>query len=241
MTPDRPPWDPSGAPEEVGMLEFDHVFCLVPPDGNWAGRLSAAGWDLDAGTVHERQGTRNRRLVWAGRYLELVWVHDRAEAAANPLRFDRRADWPSTGASPLGLGLRGHLPHEVRDEFWRYDGLPITVWVHRDSTGTPERPMVVVLDVGGDRGTAAGRDAAGRPGGAGELLEVRLSGPSPARLPAFRGPRVDQAPGPPGLDLLATGRGRPVEVTDLLRIRTPTDPLPADPQVTPARRRASDR
>jgi hypothetical protein len=200
-----------------GALELDHVFCLVPPDGDWADRLAAAGWPLDAGTVHEGQGTRNRRLAWEGRYLELVWVHDRAEAAGNVLRFDRRADWARTGASPFGIGLRGVLPDDEREHFWRYDGLPVTVWVHRDSEEAPERPLVVVLEVGGSRGPARGRDTAGRPGGSGQLLEIGLRGPAPARLPPFDGPRVEQANGAPGLELVASG-GRPVQVTDLLRI-----------------------
>jgi Glyoxalase-like domain len=203
--------------EDGAGLEFDHVFCMVPPDGDWADRLAAAGWQLDAGTVHEGQGTRNRRLVWAGRYLELVWVYDRAEAAGNALRLDRRADWAITGASPLGVGLRGLLPEEQREHFWRYDGLPIPVWVHRDSEAAPERPLVFVLEVGGRRRPAHGRDTAGRPGGSGVLHQVTLRGPSPARLPPFDGPRVEQAAGPPGLELVATG-GRSVEVTDLLRI-----------------------
>src|SRR4051795_11594990 len=99
------------------MLELDHVFCMVPPAGDWARQLSERGWVLDAGTRHEAQGTRNRRLVWAGQYLELVWIEDPAAARANPLRLDRRAEWAATGASPFGVGLRGRLTAEQRADF----------------------------------------------------------------------------------------------------------------------------
>ena len=61
-------------------MELDHVFCLVDPDDDWAARLGGAGWLLDAGSFHAGQGTRNRRLRWAGCYLELLWVHDVVEA-----------------------------------------------------------------------------------------------------------------------------------------------------------------
>src|SRR3954447_17013990 len=88
------------------MLQLDHVFCFVPPDGDWAGRLTVAGWALDAGTVHEGQGSRNRRLAFAGQFLELVWLHDPELARANPLRLDRRAHGAGSGASPFGFGLR---------------------------------------------------------------------------------------------------------------------------------------
>ena len=73
-------------------MELDHVFCMVNPDDDWAARLAAAGWRLDAGMTHAGQGSRNRRLRWPGCYLELLWVHDHVEARQNQLRLDRRAD-----------------------------------------------------------------------------------------------------------------------------------------------------
>ena len=76
---------------ERAEVQLDHVFCMVDPDADWAARLTAAGWRLDAGSTHAGQGTRNRRLRWADCYLELLWVHDAAEARHNALRLDRRA------------------------------------------------------------------------------------------------------------------------------------------------------
>jgi Glyoxalase-like domain len=91
------------------VLELDHVFVMVDDLDDTAARLEQDGWLLDAGTVHPGQGTRNRRLLWPEQYLELLSVADRAEACANPLRLDRRAEWRSSGASPFGLVLRGQL------------------------------------------------------------------------------------------------------------------------------------
>jgi hypothetical protein len=195
------------------MLELDHVFCFVPPDGEWAGRLGAAGWALDAGTAHEGQGTRNRRLPFARQFLELVWLTDAAEARANPLRLDRRADWRATGASPFGFGFRGLLDDST--DFWPYDALGIRIWVHRDNERAPERPLVFVLEV-----DLAGR-LPGRPTSPeqrAELVAVRHTGPAAATLPSYDGPPVEHTPGPHRLDL-AVDRGREVTVTGLVSIQ----------------------
>lgn len=203
------------------MLELDHVFCVVSPEGDWAERLQVAGWRLDSGTVHAGQGTRNRRLVLTGQYLELVWVHDPDEAARNPLRLDRRADWRTTGASPFGFGLRGRVPDTLRHDFWRYDGLPIPVWVHRDNEEAVERPMVFVLDLeAAPPGTATGRTGSGRPESTANprsLRSVDHSGGLPAPLPEYVGAPVRFTAGPHHLDLVVDAGG-PVVVSDLLAI-----------------------
>jgi hypothetical protein len=99
------------------MLVLDHLFCMVAPDGRAARQLEEAGWLLDAGTVHPGQGTRNRRLAWADCYFELLWVCDIVEARANPLRLDRRACWSESGASPIGIGLRGRLTEPDAEDY----------------------------------------------------------------------------------------------------------------------------
>jgi hypothetical protein len=204
------------------MLELDHVMCLVPPDGNAPARLEAAGWRLDAGTVHAGQGTRNRRLPWSGQYLELLWIADLDEAQRAPLRLDRRADRARSGASPFGFGFRGSLPPALRDDYWRYDGLPMPVWVHRDDERAPERPLVFVLDFSGLERSLTGRDRGGKPAepAAGRLRAVRHTGPQPAPLPPYDGPVIESAPGPHRLELTVDGgpAGGRVVVTDWLAV-----------------------
>jgi hypothetical protein len=198
------------------MLALDHVFCLVPPDGDWAARLTNAGWALDAGTAHEAQGTRNRRLVFARQYLELVWVEDTRTARRNPLRLDRRAEWAATGTSPFGIGLVGQLPEEQRADFWAYDAFaPMRVWVHHDNERAPERPLVFVLDFDGP---APGRPPDATRAGLGDLDAVRHSGPAPPSLPAFDGPPVHHTPGPHGLEIVVTA-GTSMAVSEILAIR----------------------
>jgi Glyoxalase-like domain len=203
------------------VLELDHVFCLVPPAGDWAARLTAAGWPLDAGTAHAGQGSRNRRLIWSAHYLELLWIEDDDAARSNPLRLDRRADWMRTGASPFGFGLRGRLPDPLRGDYWRLDGLPMQVWVHRDSDRAPQRPLVFVLDLSTlPDPRAGGRTAGGHPARAanpGGLRSIGHAGPEPAALPPFAGPPVVFTAGPHRLTL-SVDAGTALAVTDLLAL-----------------------
>lgn len=193
------------------MLELDHVLCMVDPEDAWAERLTAAGWELDAGMSHPGQGIRNRRLVLAGHYLELAWIEDRAEARANSLRLDRRADWATTGASPFGIGLRGRLLPEEEPALWLYEDLGFPIWVHRDDADRPGHPLVFVLDL-------PSRRPAGTAPHAGVLQCVEHRGPGAAGFLRYSGPRVVHRPGRHRLELVVDA-GRPVEVTDLLAVR----------------------
>jgi hypothetical protein len=174
------------------VLELDHLFCFVGDPAREVQRLEGEGWELDAGQAHPGQGTRNRRLRLERHYLELLWIEDSAEARANPLRLDRRAD-PSTGASPLGIGLRGR-PEEIRD-FWPYDALGPRIWIHRDDERHPERPLVFAIEV-----------ARVPAGDLGVLRAVRVHGPAPPSLPPYAGPPVTYVPGMPLLELMVGDR-----------------------------------
>jgi len=128
------------------VLELDHVFAMVTDPGQAAARLEDHEWVLDVGQAHRGQGTRNRRLVWPEAYFELLWLTDAAEAAANPLRLDRRAAWTTAGASPFGVAFRGQIESADSHEFWLYDALGPRIWIHRDNERFPERPLVLVLE-----------------------------------------------------------------------------------------------
>jgi len=201
-------------------LELDHVFCVVGDLNEVASRVENAGWILDSGSAHSGQGTRNRRLVWPERYLELVGITDRREARANRMRMDQRPDWASTGASPFGFGLRGELAAADRDDYWLYEDLGIPIWVHRDNEQAPDRPLVFVLEM--DKAHLVERRARLRAADRGRrhrgsLEAIHVQANAPARFPIYAGPRVTQAPGTPQLELVA-GPGPAQSMNDILTI-----------------------
>ena len=57
---------------------------------------------------------------------------------------------PGSGASPVGIGLRGQLTEADAEDYWRYDALGLPIWVHRDNERAPERPLVFVLEIPDD-------------------------------------------------------------------------------------------
>ena len=204
-------------------LELDHVFCLVEEPGPAVEHLEADGWRLDPGREHPGQGTRNRRLVWSAQYFEVLWLTDRAEAEANPLRLDRRADWAVTGASPFGFGLRGLIDPAAREEFWLYDQLGPRIWIHRDGADQPERPLVFVLETNPremeaqrPRTWLAAEQAQHREG---ELTSVVVRGPAPPALPAFSGPPVTWAQGEHHLELVVDPDGVARTIAPALTLR----------------------
>ena len=147
--PDRPPPAPrrrQNIDHRAVMLEIDHLFCFVDPGADWASRAGEGGWILDQGVEHAGQGMRNRRLWLPEQYLEFIWLSSRTDAANNPLRLDRRADWRTTGACPFGVGLRGQLDEDWRSEFWAYRppyAPEAYLWVHRSNESTP---LVFVIE-----------------------------------------------------------------------------------------------
>jgi len=203
------------------MLEFDHVFCMVTPDGEAARLLERNGWLLDAGTAHAGQGTRNRRLWWPEQFLELLWVADSDEARSNQLRLDVRADWVSSGASPFGIALRGSLPENRARDFWPYDELGPRIWVHQDNERAPQRPLVFILEAAPNKLVRHRADARPREMPAqrqpGALQRLRLSGPEPGQVPAYQGPPIEQLAGAPHLHVVASG-APPLRVDELLSL-----------------------
>jgi hypothetical protein len=211
-------------------LEIDHLFCFVQPDSGWAERASAAGWILDDGIEHLGQGTRNRRLWLPDLYLEFIWLSSRSDAAGNPLRLDRRADWRTTGACPIGIGLRGPLDDELRPQFWAYEppwNRGGCILVHETNEKDAGAPFVFVMETDANVATRMRpRDRlADRP----HLLAharsvtvdtVTLHNPFPAQaLLARVAPRVVTRVGPPRLEVSLVGpAGTALALTDELSL-----------------------
>jgi len=85
-------------------LELHHFFILVKPEAKVAERLLALGMRESPGRIHAGQGTANRLFHFLNGTLELLWVHDAAEAENGPghdLCFAQRTGNPA--ASPFGV------------------------------------------------------------------------------------------------------------------------------------------
>lgn len=207
----------------VTVLELDHVFWMVADPAEAVRRLEDDGWVLDTGQAHGGQGTRNRRLAWREQFFELLWVTNAAEARANPLRLDRRADWPSPVASPIGLAFRGQIEPAHGDEFWLYEALGPRIWIHRDNERVPERPLVLVLEASEEqmeqrRRLISGSEAVGQRR-RGQLSEVRVRGPSAPSLTPFAGPSVVYERGSHALELIVSNDKSALSISEGLMLR----------------------
>jgi hypothetical protein len=91
-------------------LALDHVFVCTSAGAPEAEALAAAGLTEGPGNVHPGQGTACRRFFFRNAYLELLWVHDEAQARSPttaPLRLWERWRGRADGHTcPFGIGLR---------------------------------------------------------------------------------------------------------------------------------------
>ncbi|BBE74582.1 VOC family protein [Oharaeibacter diazotrophicus] len=191
-------------------LRLDHVFLFVElaearPGGAVHDRLAAAGLVPSYERRHHGQGTANVCWCFDDAYLELLFVVDPDEIAAPATarsRLAERARWRTTGASPVGIGLRGGaLPLPTWE--YRFEGLPpglsIPVAAASDDVRRPfvfvspgTRPPVEWTDghagvrqvAAGWTGFAVEIDTGAAPAGDLEALVSAVPGVTLARRPA---------------------------------------------------------
>jgi Glyoxalase-like domain len=104
---------------------LDHVFVLCAQGAPEAEALSRLGLREGSGNTHPGQGTACRRFFFRNAYLELLWVHDDAEAQSPrslPTRLFERWSARGAGASPFGVVLRSAGPGPAEPPFptWPY-------------------------------------------------------------------------------------------------------------------------
>jgi hypothetical protein len=90
-------------------MEFDHLFICTSAGAREADALAAAGFAEGAPNTHPGQGTSCRRFFFLNAYIELLLVHDPAEAQSAPARRTRlweRWSGRAAGACPFGFGFR---------------------------------------------------------------------------------------------------------------------------------------
>ncbi|WP_448602217.1 VOC family protein [Thermoleptolyngbya sp.] len=115
-------------------MELDHIFICTPSLATDASRLADFGLQPGRSRVHAGQGTQNVCFFFDNAYLELLGLHDEAEARSPvvaPLGLWERVHWQQTGACPFGVCLRlvsGSL-EAVSAETWGYAApfLPLDV------------------------------------------------------------------------------------------------------------------
>lgn len=90
-------------------FELDHVFVCTAPGAPEADALVSLGLAEAQPNTHPGQGTSNRRFFFHNAMLELLWVHDEAEARSpitSRTRLFERWSGRSSGACPFGLCFR---------------------------------------------------------------------------------------------------------------------------------------
>src|SRR5918993_3872640 len=90
-------------------LELDHLFVCTDPGAPEAERLISLGVREAPANNHPGQGTANRRFAFSNAMIELLWVHDPAEAQSQATartllweRWSRRSE----GCCPFGICVR---------------------------------------------------------------------------------------------------------------------------------------
>jgi hypothetical protein len=90
-------------------FELDHLFIWTDIGACEADRLVSFGLVEGTSNTHAGQGTTNRRFFFHNAMLELLWVHDPAEARSElirPTRLWERWTHRRNGACPFGICLR---------------------------------------------------------------------------------------------------------------------------------------
>jgi hypothetical protein len=150
-------------------IDLCHLFVFVADRAAAEQAFAACGLVPSFARSHPGQGTANLCACFDNAYLELLWCEDENELASAPVvrtRLAERARWRETGASPFGIGLRGHLPFPS----WEYrplylpEGMSIPVALASEDPRQPfifrspgsVRPDAWTDDQAGARQQAAG-------------------------------------------------------------------------------------
>src|SRR5215831_1555987 len=107
---------PVGGEQAVGQapeapLVLDHVWLMVAPGAPERAALEAAGFRIAPDVNrHDGQGTASVTVEFLNRYLELMYLDSSVEVSPNleaaVKKFQRKAAWRQTHASPIGIGTR---------------------------------------------------------------------------------------------------------------------------------------
>jgi hypothetical protein len=175
----------AGRPE--ARWELDHLFIWTDEGAPEAEALISSGLTEGARNDHPGQGTSNRRFFFENAFIELIWVHDKAEAKSQTaLHFLERWSGRKSGLCPFGFIFRPQGPEISEPPFdtWAYhpvylpQNLSILVGKNADRL---DEPMLFCMPFGRrpDSFVEGSRDFLTHKSGAREIREVLLVGPLP--------------------------------------------------------------
>ena len=120
-------------------FEIDHVFVCASAGAPQATQIEALGLTHGPAGVHQGQGSANRCFVFHNAYLELIWIHNSAEAHSpltRTIRLFERWKGRADGSCPFGICLRPTRPS-------RASGPPFAGWDYLPHYVPPSRPIHV--------------------------------------------------------------------------------------------------
>jgi len=188
-------------------FELDHLFIWTDPGAPAAQKLIDFGLAEGSPNVHPGQGTANRRFFFHNAMLELLWVHDLAEAQnalTAPTTLGDRFLQRNQTASRFGLCLRrtGVEANALPFAGWDYrpDYLPehLSVWV-ADNAMRLSEPFLFFLSFGGrpDAKPIAQQPPMEHPAGVREISRIRLCLPDNG----MRSPALQSAAAVEGIEI----------------------------------------
>lgn len=107
-------------------LCVDHIFVCTSVGAPEAQALQDAGFVEGSRNIHPGQGTANRRFFFKHGFLELLWVHDEAEATSSltgPTRLWERWSQRAGRANPFGICFspQSEGDHRLPFSSWAYE------------------------------------------------------------------------------------------------------------------------
>lgn len=120
-------------------FELDHVFVCANLDAPESTQLVALGLTQGPSGVHQGQGTANRCFLFQNAYLELIWVHDDADARSpvtERIRLFERWKGRAGATCPFGICFRPTRPS-------RMSGPPFAGWDYLPRYVPQSRPIHV--------------------------------------------------------------------------------------------------
>jgi hypothetical protein len=118
-------------------MELDHVLICTSVEAPEAARLADLGLTEGASNTHPGQGTACRRFFFRNVYVELLWVHNAAEARSEqvyPTRLWNRWSGRENGVCSIGFCFRPDGSHSKEPPFstWEYrpSYLPEPLCIH---------------------------------------------------------------------------------------------------------------